>query len=280
MLMKILILLVMIVWLVASLPQTRFIWVPTIYEQGSFDWIAANLRAVIIDFLPLAVVFVESQLLSRHTDKARRSFGRRKDKDELDFDVWQETYSTTEKGVAKQMPRLFVMSTIVISVSYWAYYTEFGRDMALYHVEPLGLKIGGLIEFLVLVVYLTISALFTYGWGKLMSAFEVHTVLEDLGKAMSKTLNSFRKPQPKTKKVSIEVRPKPRVSIRVVARKRRDTIHKLLLENANQDIVNLSKRFEVSTQTIRNDYKALEIEGKILYKKGKVIVKEEAAGDF
>jgi len=274
--MKILVLLVMILWLVASLPQTRFIWVPD-YSQRNFDWVAANLRAVIIDFLPLVVVFVESQLLSKHTDRARRSFNRRDDKEELDFDIWKQSYPTIEKTVAKQMPRLFIASTLVISVSYWAYYTEFGRDLALYEIP----YVGGVVKFLVLVVYLTISALFTYGWGKLMSAFEVDTVLEDFGKWLAKT---FSKPKSKGSqtlaKVSSEDKPKPKVSVRVIVKRRRETIFKLLLENVEQDSEQLAKRFGVSSQTIRNDYKALEKENKILYERGKVTIKEEPKGDF
>lgn len=271
MLMKILILAVMILWLVASLPQTRFIWVPDIYGQGSFDWVAANLRAVIIDFLPLVVVFVESQLLARHTDKAKRSFNRKDNKDELDFDVWQQSYPTTERSVAKQMPRLFIASTLVISVSYWAYYTEFGRELALYDIK----YIGGIIEFLVLVVYLTISALFTYGWGKLMSAFEVNTVLEDFAK-FGQTLF---KQKPRKRVIEKPSVPKPKKRKKIPAKKRRAELFERLCQDVSQRTEDLAKEFGVSDQTIRNDYRYLEQEGKIKYDRGKISIVEQE-GDF
>ena len=279
MLMKILILLVMVIWLAASLPQTRFIWVPD-YEQGSFDWIAANLRALIIDFLPLMVIFMESQLLTRHIDKARRSFGKRSDRDELDFDSWQRTYPTTERTVAKQMPRLFVMSTVVISVSYWAYYTEFGRDLALYHIEPLGLRIGGLIEFLVLVVYLTISALFTYGWGKLMSAFEVHTILEDFGKFVQSLTKSLTKQKTKKQPVPSVTKQSSKKGKRISTEKRRAKLFEKLSEDTNQRTEDLAKELKVSDQTIRNDYRVLEAQNKISYKGGRVTILTVQEGDF
>lgn len=75
-----------------------------------------------------------------------------------------------------------------------------------------------------------------------------------------------------------EVKPLPKRSRREIAKERRDQILELLREDLDQDITKLAKRFEVSDQTIRNDYLYLANIGQIIYDQGKVLLEEE--GDF
>lgn len=66
---------------------------------------------------------------------------------------------------------------------------------------------------------------------------------------------------------------------RVPVSQRRDELFELLCEDLNQRTEDFAKRFGVSDQTIRDDYRALEAEGKILYNRGKVAIPLER-GDF
>jgi len=59
---------------------------------------------------------------------------------------------------------------------------------------------------------------------------------------------------------------------------RRDKVLALVLQDANQSTKDLAQKFEVSDQTIRDDFRYLSKLGKILYVDGKVSLVEE--GDF
>lgn len=66
---------------------------------------------------------------------------------------------------------------------------------------------------------------------------------------------------------------------RVPVGQRRGELFELLCEDPNQRTEDLAKKFGVSDQTIRDDYRALETDGKILYSRGKVAIPLER-GDF
>lgn len=205
MLIRLAILIMTIAWLVASLPQSRFIWTSTIHEKGGFDYWMGMLRAVIIDFLPLAIVFIQSELEKTHLSKAQRSFTRRKLEEQgHDFETWAKTYPTPEGQIEKRMPLLFGLITAVVAVSYEAYYVEYGQTLQVYETtwNLLGqeVAIGGFVKVLVHAVYLTVAALVTYVFGRLSSAMKVHLVFEDIVKLVrpKKTRQKVVK-QPTTK---------------------------------------------------------------------------------
>lgn len=278
MLIRLAILIMTIAWLVASLPQSRFIWTSTVHTQGSFDYWMGMLRAVIIDFLPLAIVFIQSELEKAHLSKAQRSFTRRKLEDKgHDFDTWARTYPTPEGQIEKRMPLLFGLITAVVAISYEAYYVEFGQTLQVYETtwDLLGYQIavGGLVKALVHIVYLSVAALVTYVFGRLSSAMKVHLVFEDLAKML--------KPRPK-RKVTVEEKPKQisRGFPKLPPKIRQEEILKLLNQNKDLTVEELAQKFMVSDQTIRNDFRALTKLGKILYKGGKILPPEVDYGDL
>ena len=185
MLIRLIILLATIAWLVASLPQSRFLWTATKFGPTTFDYWMGMVRAVIIDFLPLGIVFLESELEKAHLKKAKRSYDRKGDdwKEATDFENWARTkYPSAEQAIKKQLPLLFGLVTLVIAVSYEAYYAEYGTDLAIYHSTLLGWNISGIVKTLVHGIYLSIAALVTYTFGRLSSAMEVHLIFSDIGK--------------------------------------------------------------------------------------------------
>lgn len=187
MLIRLVILLATIAWLIASIPQSMFLWTATEFGPKTFDYWAGMVRAVIIDFLPLGIVFLESELEKAHLKKAKRSYDRKADdwKEVTDFENWARTkYPTPEQSVKKRLPLLFGLVTLVIAVSYEAYYAEYGKDLALYHSALFGLNIGGFVKVLVHGIYLSIAALVTYTFGRLSSAMEVHLIFSDIGKML------------------------------------------------------------------------------------------------
>ncbi len=196
--------------MVASLPQSRFLWVSTIHEPGSFDYAMGMVRAVIIDFLPLGIVFLESELEKAHIKKAKRSYDRKDDdwKEATDFDSWARTkYPTPELSIKKRLPLLFGLVTFVIAVSYVSYYGEFGKELAIYQTVWGAYKVGAIVKVVVYGIYLSIAALVTYTFGRLSSAMEVHLIFSDISKilfpakkvkkSISTNINSPRKPKVK-----------------------------------------------------------------------------------
>lgn len=206
MLIRLIILLATVAWLVASLPQSRFLWVSTTHEPGSFDYAMGMVRAVIIDFLPLGLVFLESELEKAHLKKAKRSYDRKTDdwKEATDFENWAQTrYPTPEQSIKKRLPLLFGLVTFVIAVSYISYYGEFGKDLAIYQTTWGRYQVGAVVKVVVYGIYLSIAALVTYTFGRLSSAMEVHLIFSDIGKVLFP-----KKTKPKTVKQSDETEPK------------------------------------------------------------------------
>lgn len=202
MLIRLIILLATVAWLIASLPQSRFLWTATIFGPTTFDYWMGMVRAFIIDFLPLGIVFLEAELEKAHLKKAQRSFSRR-NLEEQDFDVWARTYPTPELQIKKRLPLLFALVTVVIAVSYEAYYAEYGTDLAIYHTTLFGLDISGFVKILVHSIYLSIAALVTYVFGRLSSAMEVHLIFSDIGKILfPKQPSAKKEAKPKAPKTA------------------------------------------------------------------------------
>lgn len=201
---RIIILLAMLAWLIASIPQSMFLWTATEFGPGTPDYWLGIVRAIIIDFLPLGIVFLESELENGHLEKARRSYNRKSDdwKATTDFEDWAKKYPTPEQTVKKGLPILFTLVTVVIATSYEAYYAEYGKDLVLYHSTLFGLEIGGVVKVWVHGIYLTIAALVTYTFGRLSNAMEVHLIFSEIG-----TMLFPKKTKPKTVKQT-ETKPK------------------------------------------------------------------------
>jgi len=162
-----------------------------------------NVRAFIIDFLPLAVIFLESELDKVHKGKAKKSFDRKANKEDLDFDDFQSAYITSEKQLGKRLPLLFGLVTFVIAISYVAYYQEYGRELAIFGVHWGTVKVGQGFRAVIYGIYLTIGALATYTFGRLSSAFEVQKLPQDVVDLLPK------RPKVRAKKEKPVKEPKP-----------------------------------------------------------------------
>lgn len=200
MLIRLILLLATVAWMVASLPQSRFLWTATSFESG-FDYNMGMVRAVIIDALPLFIIFLEAELEKAHLEKAKRSYNRKSDdwKETTDFENWAKRYPTPEQSIKKRLPLLFGLVTLVIAVSYEAYYAEYGKDLAVYHATLFGLNISGFVKALVHGIYLSIAALVTYTFGRLSSAMEVHLIFSDIGKMLFPKQTSVKQKETKPK---------------------------------------------------------------------------------
>lgn len=175
MLLKVVVLAITFVWLVVSIPQDMFLWASTTHAPQSFDWWMSMGRAFLIGFIPLLIVWVEAELGKRHNAKAVKAWGRLSDErkaalDVSDFDEYCNRYGSQEKRVAAALPYLFVLTTLVISIGYFAYYEQYGTELKAYHL-PGGA--GDLFRYLVMAVRVTITALITYVLGRLNSALDV-----------------------------------------------------------------------------------------------------------
>lgn len=211
MVIRLIILLATVAWLIASIPQSMFLWTATEFGPGTFDYWAGIVRAIIIDFLPLGIVFLESELERAHLKKAKRSYDRKGDewKGATDFDSWAAKYPTPELSIKKRLPLLFGLVTFVIAVSYISYYGEFGKDLAIYQTVWGRYQVGSFIKVVVYSIYLSIAALVTYTFGRLSSAMEVHLIFSDIGKALfparkKKTSTSINPAIPRKPKVKME----------------------------------------------------------------------------
>ena len=187
MLIRLIILLATVAWLIASIPQSMFLWNATTFGRNTFDYWAGVTRAMIVDFLPLGIVFLESELEKTHIKKAKRSYDRRSEewKETTDFEDWARTkYTTPEQSIKKRLPLLFGLVTFVIAVSYISYYGEFGKDLAIYQTVWGRYRVGAFVKVVVYSIYLSIAALVTYTFGRLSSAMEVHLIFSDIGKVL------------------------------------------------------------------------------------------------
>lgn len=196
--MRVIVLLVLIAWLVTSLPQDAFIWASTTHAEGSWHFQMSYGRAFLLGFLPILTIWVEGVLATRHLDETRKDYrerekrwnrraGRRDaqwatDNPLIDEERFYETHVTPAKQLATWVPRMFFLLIAIIAISYFGYYEEFGKDLAMFNIKLGDFELGKTIfEPLVAVVRTFITGVVTYVLGKIAAVLGVQDLPKDFG---------------------------------------------------------------------------------------------------
>jgi len=99
-----------------------------------------------------------------------------------DEENFYATHVTPAKELARWVPRMFFLLISIISISYFGYYEEFGKDLKMFNVEWWSAPIGRVIfEPSVAVVRTFITGVVTYVLGKIASCTCVHTRISWMG---------------------------------------------------------------------------------------------------
>lgn len=201
--MRVIVLLVLVAWLVTSLPQDAFIWTATSHAEGSWHWWMSYGRAFLLGFLPIVTIWVEGILATRHLNETKTEYnerrkrwnrraGRRdaqwaKDNPLIDEEEFYAAHVTPAKQLAAWVPRMFYLLISIIAISYFAYYEEYGKDLAIYNVEWWGVAFGRvLFEPLVAAIRTFITGVVTYVLGKIAAVLGVQDLPRDFGEGMKK----------------------------------------------------------------------------------------------
>lgn len=195
--MKFVVLFVLIAWLVTSLPQDAFIWASTTHGAGSWHWYMSYGRAFLLGFLPILTTWLGGFLESQHLTETKRAYreiekrwNRRAGRHDAEWikanpiadeENFYATHITPAKALSGWVPRMFFLLITIISISYFGYYEEYGKDLKMFGIVWWKQPIGEVIfEPLVAAVRTFITGVVTYVLGKIAAVVGIQDLPADI----------------------------------------------------------------------------------------------------
>lgn len=191
--MKWLVLAIMLAWLGVCIPQSIHIWAAIKHEPGSFDYNMAIGRAILLDVMPMLTMWIGGMLASAHytiADKAYEKASRRWAKQYKQgmnpeplpkLEAFIDDYPSVARGLVKWVPIMFVALVLVNTVSYFAYYIEYDKNLALYTLVWFNFSIGVYIfRPVVFLARTVVPGLISWGLGRFAAVVHLEDIANDV----------------------------------------------------------------------------------------------------